>query len=71
MELVDEGENGFVAPSADPEDLADAIVRVRDAGPALRESTAAWFEANAPRLSLASSLDVVAGAYAETGGRSR
>ena len=35
-ELVDEGENGFVAPSAAPEDLAAAILRVRDAGPALR-----------------------------------
>ena len=44
-ELVDEGENGFIAPSASPEDLADAILRVRDAGPALRTSTAAWFDA--------------------------
>ena len=44
-ELVDEGENGFVAPSASPEDLAAAILRVRDAGPALRTSTAAWFHA--------------------------
>src|SRR5213076_64710 len=27
VELVDDGENGFVAPSAAPADLADAIVR--------------------------------------------
>jgi glycosyltransferase involved in cell wall biosynthesis len=64
VELVDEGENGFVAPSARPEDLAGAIVRARDAGPALRESTADWFGRNARRLSLASSLDRVAEAYA-------
>ena len=44
-ELVDEGENGFVAASASPEDLAAAILRVRDAGPELRASTAAWFAA--------------------------
>jgi glycosyltransferase involved in cell wall biosynthesis len=70
-ELVDEGVNGTVAASDDPEVLAEAIVRVHDAGPALRESTAAWFEANGPRLSLRSSLDVVAGVYAEAGGRQR
>ena len=63
-ELVDEGENGFVAASASPEDLAAAILRVRDAGPALRASTAAWFERNARRLSLEASLDQVAAAYA-------
>jgi glycosyltransferase involved in cell wall biosynthesis len=62
-ELVEEGVNGFVAASASPEDLADAILRVHDAGPALRESTAAWFAQNADRLSLAHSLDVVSEAY--------
>jgi glycosyltransferase involved in cell wall biosynthesis len=66
-ELVDEGENGFVAASAEPEDLAGAILRVREAGPQLRASTAAWFERNAGRLSLAASLDTVAAAYAERG----
>jgi glycosyltransferase involved in cell wall biosynthesis len=64
VELVDEGENGFVAPSARPEDLARAIARVHAAGPALRASTAEWFGRNARRLSLASSLDRVAEAYA-------
>ena len=64
-ELVDEGENGFVAPSASPEDLAEAILRVRDAGPELRASTAAWFQRNAERLSLTASLDRVAAAYAD------
>ncbi len=63
-ELVDEGENGFVAASASPEDLARAILRVRDAGPELRSSTAAWFVGNAERLSLDVSLDRVAAVYA-------
>jgi len=63
VELVEDGVNGFVAPSASPQDLAAAIVRVQAAGPALRESTRAWFAANARRLSLDASLDVVAAAY--------
>jgi glycosyltransferase involved in cell wall biosynthesis len=62
-ELIEDGVNGFVAPSASPADLADAILRVRDAGPALRASTAEWYAANARRLSLAASLDRVAEAY--------
>ena len=62
-ELIEEGVNGFVAPSASPEDLAAAITRVREAGPALRASTAAWYAANARRLSLAESLERVAAAY--------
>jgi glycosyltransferase involved in cell wall biosynthesis len=64
-ELVEEGENGFVAPSASPQDLADAILRVRAAGPPLRASTAAWYERNRERLSLTGSLDRVAAAYAD------
>jgi glycosyltransferase involved in cell wall biosynthesis len=64
-ELVDDGENGFVAPSASPQDIADAILRVRAAGPALRASTAAWFARNRERLSLSRSLDRVAAAYAD------
>lgn len=64
-ELVDEGENGFVAASAAPEDLAAAILRVRAEGAPLRARTAAWFERNAQRVSLQGSLDRVAAAYAE------
>jgi glycosyltransferase involved in cell wall biosynthesis len=63
VELVDDGENGVVAASASPEDLAAAIVRVNEAGEALRASTRAWFSRNAERLSLASSLDAVAASY--------
>jgi glycosyltransferase involved in cell wall biosynthesis len=64
VELVSEGENGFIAGSASPQDLADAIVRVSDAGASLRRSTADWFSANARRLSLESSLQMVARSYA-------
>jgi glycosyltransferase involved in cell wall biosynthesis len=63
VELVDEGENGVVAASAEPEQLAAAILRVRAAGPPLRERTAQWFGRNARRLSLDGSLDTVAAAY--------
>jgi glycosyltransferase involved in cell wall biosynthesis len=63
VELVSEGENGFVALSASPEDLAAAILRVHEAGPALRDSTTAWFARNAERLSLAASLDIALATY--------
>jgi glycosyltransferase involved in cell wall biosynthesis len=62
-ELVVEAENGFVAPSASPEDLAAAIVHVHEQGAALRQTTLAWFERNAARLSLAGSLDIVLKSY--------
>jgi glycosyltransferase involved in cell wall biosynthesis len=64
VELVEEGVNGFVVPSADAEDLADAILRVHGAGRALRANTCAWFARNADRLSLARSLEIVAAGYA-------
>jgi glycosyltransferase involved in cell wall biosynthesis len=64
VELVADGENGVVADSASPEDLAAAILRVHEAGDALRASTAAWFARNARRLSLESSLESVASSYA-------
>lgn len=64
VELISEAENGFVARSASPEDLAAAIVAVDRAGPELRASTAAWFQRNAVRLSLRHSLELVLAAYA-------
>jgi glycosyltransferase involved in cell wall biosynthesis len=63
LELVEEGVNGFVADSAAPEALADAIVRVDEAGPELRRSTADWFRRNRERLSLETSLDTVLQVY--------
>jgi glycosyltransferase involved in cell wall biosynthesis len=62
-ELIEDGVNGVIAPSAAPEDLAAAILRVHDAGPELRASTAAWFARNADRLSLESSLAAVTASY--------
>jgi glycosyltransferase involved in cell wall biosynthesis len=62
-ELVDEGVNGVVAASAAPDDLADAMVRVHEGGAVLRKSTADWFARNAPRLSMAASLDRVSAEY--------
>jgi glycosyltransferase involved in cell wall biosynthesis len=63
-ELVDEGVNGMIAPSASTQELAAAIVRVHNAGPALRASAAEWFRRNADRLSLEGSLKRVLKAYA-------
>ena len=62
-ELIEDGENGFVAESVEPQALAEAILRVRDEGQALRERTAAWFRRNADRLSLERSLDAVTASY--------
>jgi glycosyltransferase involved in cell wall biosynthesis len=63
VELIADGVNGVIAASASPEDLAAAIVRVHELGFSLRESTAAWFAANARRLSLESSLETVLASY--------
>jgi glycosyltransferase involved in cell wall biosynthesis len=68
-DLVCEGENGYVAPSASPDDLAGAIERVHGEGHALRERTAAWFAANAERLSLEGSLKRVLESYAAPSAR--
>jgi glycosyltransferase involved in cell wall biosynthesis len=64
VELIEEGVNGTIAPTADPEEIAAAIVRVHEGGMAMRKSTARWFAENAERLSLESSLQVVLSSYA-------
>lgn len=58
-ELVRDGVNGVIAAGVDPKAIADAIVSVHSAGIAMRQSTAEWFEANAQRLSLDTSLETV------------
>ena len=63
-ELVDEGVNGMIASGASTQELAAAIVRVHERGPALRASAAEWFRRNADRLSLEGSLERVLEAYA-------
>jgi glycosyltransferase involved in cell wall biosynthesis len=69
VELVEEGQNGVIAESAAPEHLAAAILRVHREGLALRERTCAWFERNATRLSLGSSLDRVVRTYSARAAR--
>ncbi len=63
VELVEDGVNGVVVQSEAPEAMADAIVRVHEAGLGMRESTARWFAENAERLSLESSLRLVLESY--------
>jgi glycosyltransferase involved in cell wall biosynthesis len=62
-ELVEAGQNGVIARSDAPEDLAAAIVRVHEEGSALRQTTVEWFRRNAVRLSLEHSLEAVARSY--------
>jgi len=62
-ELVEDGVNGVVVTEDTPEALAEAIVRVHDAGSALRASTAQWYAEHAERLSLEHSLRAVLGSY--------
>jgi glycosyltransferase involved in cell wall biosynthesis len=62
-ELVVPGVNGEIARGAEPEELAATILRVLDGGDDLRASTARWFEENASRLRLDSSLEVVVEEY--------
>lgn len=69
-ELIVDGENGFVAASASPDDLAAAILRVRVGGPELRETTRAWFDRNAADLSLDRSLEIALRAYRSASGLS-
>lgn len=66
IELVQDGANGVIALSDEPESIADAIVRVHDAGMEMRKSAARWFATNAKRLSLESSLERVLESYAPT-----
>jgi glycosyltransferase involved in cell wall biosynthesis len=63
VELVQEGVNGVIALSADPEAMAAAIVEVHRAGMAMRESTARWFAQNGEQLSLDTSLETVLEGY--------
>ena len=63
-ELIVDGVNGTIVPASDAQSIADAIVRVHDAGLAVRESTSRWYAENAVRLSLESSLEAVLASYA-------
>lgn len=58
VELVESGENGLVAAD-NPAALAAAIEAVLDDNPGWRLRAGRWYDANAARLSLASSLEMV------------
>ncbi len=64
-ELVSEGINGAVARNASPEELGETLLRVVNAGAALRASTSQWFAQNANRLTLERSLETVLHAYTQ------
>jgi glycosyltransferase involved in cell wall biosynthesis len=68
-ELIAEGVNGTIAAHADATSIAEAIVRVHEAGLTLRQSTADWYEQNSQSLSLEDSLRTVLASYA-SGSRS-
>jgi glycosyltransferase involved in cell wall biosynthesis len=70
-ELVDDGVNGEIVTSDGAEAIADAIVRVHEAGIAMRESTARWYAEHAEDLSLEASLQVVLESYSVTNGGTR
>jgi glycosyltransferase involved in cell wall biosynthesis len=62
-ELIEDGVNGVIAAVPDAQTIGDAIVRVYRAGPSMRAGTAAWFAANAQKLSLETSLVTVLDSY--------
>jgi glycosyltransferase involved in cell wall biosynthesis len=63
-ELIEEGVNGAVAETAEPDDLAAAITRVIEGGSALRTETAQWWQANRTNLSAAASIERLREIYA-------
>jgi glycosyltransferase involved in cell wall biosynthesis len=62
-ELVDDGENGIVAGSPDPADLAAAIATVDAMRGGIYETTRAWFEREAPARSIERSIEAVLQTY--------
>lgn len=56
VELVDDGENGFIAAEPTAEALATAIVAAVRGGDALRDRTRRWWQANRERLSIVDSI---------------
>jgi glycosyltransferase involved in cell wall biosynthesis len=71
VELIEEGVNGFVCAGSDPEEIAEAIVTVHEAGPGLRASTARWYAQHERELSLDSSLQRVLASYERDGDSAR
>jgi glycosyltransferase involved in cell wall biosynthesis len=66
-ELVDDGVNGFVVESSEPEAMADAIVRAVEGGSALRGSAVDWYRERREELSIEKSLAEVEDSYTALG----
>jgi glycosyltransferase involved in cell wall biosynthesis len=62
-ELIVEGVNGFTCATTNPGEVASAILRVHDAGDALRRDTLAWFQSNTATLTMNGSLPRLLDAY--------
>jgi glycosyltransferase involved in cell wall biosynthesis len=62
-ELIEPGVNGFIAASADPEQVAARLLEAIDAGLPLRRSTLRWYREHERELSIESSLTAVEEAY--------
>lgn len=58
-ELVEDGVNGFIVSEPSPEALADALIACVDQSERLRASARAWYAANADRLSIDHSIDLL------------
>lgn len=58
-ELIDEGRNGFVAPSASAEDLGTAIARAVSGGELLRETTRHWYGEAVKNRTIARTIDAI------------
>jgi glycosyltransferase involved in cell wall biosynthesis len=56
-ELVETGVNGFVSPTARPDDLADAIVRAVEGGVNLRRRARSWYEVSVKTRTVARTVD--------------
>jgi glycosyltransferase involved in cell wall biosynthesis len=67
-ELIEDGVNGFVAESGEPEALAEAVIEVIRGGEGLRASTLEWYERHRGELSIESSLAAVETSYSELSG---
>ena len=65
-ELVTDGVNGIVARQATPAALGAAIVEAVRRGPALRDTTLAWFTEHADELRIERSIELVLERYAGT-----
>lgn len=61
VELIEDGVNGFVTTPPTPLALAERLIACLDGGDSLRESTRAWYTANAARLSIDHSIDLLIG----------